>query len=60
MLPAIDQTTITYQEDKYGGIIIDDSTVNQPLQEFEKILTEIILDQANKNLIWITLPIDKS
>jgi 8-oxo-dGTP diphosphatase len=60
MNPFIDHTEITYREDKYGGIIIDDSTVTQPLEEFEKSLIKIISDLAGKTLIWITLPIGKS
>lgn len=60
MNPFIDHTEITYREDQYGGIIIDDSTVTQPLEEFEKKLTRIIFGLAAKTLIWITLPIDKS
>ncbi|XOF33978.1 MAG: NUDIX domain-containing protein [Candidatus Electrothrix sp. YB6] len=51
---------ITYKEDKYGGIIIDDTTVVQALDEFEKGLVKLISDQADKKLLWITLPISKS
>ena len=56
----MDHTAITYREDKYGGIIIDDTTVIQPLDEFEKSLVKLISDQADKKLLWITLPISKS
>lgn len=56
----MDHTAIAYREDKYGGIILDDFTVVQPLDEFEQSLVKLIFDQADKNLIWITLPISKS
>ncbi|MCI5224444.1 MAG: hypothetical protein D3924_17700 [Candidatus Electrothrix sp. AR4] len=59
MNPFIDPTEITYREDKYGGIIIDDSTITQPIEEFEKRLIKVLSDQAGRNLIWITLPIGK-
>ena len=60
MNPSIDQTAIKLREDRYGGVIIDDSTVHQPLEVFEENLIKIISDQAGKNLMWITLPISKS
>lgn len=56
----MDHTAIAYREDKYGGIILDDFTVVQSLDEFEQSLVKLIFDQADKNLIWITLPISKS
>ena len=55
-----DHTTIKIREDRYGGIIIDESTVNQPLEELEECLVKIISTHGNKNLIWITLPIGRS
>ncbi|MCW5213098.1 NUDIX domain-containing protein [Desulfobulbus sp. TB] len=60
MNPFIDRTAITCREDKYGGVIIDDATVTQPLEEFEKSLIKMISDQTGRTLIWITLPIAKS
>ncbi len=60
MTSVLHQTGITYTEDRYGGIIIDAASLHQPLQKFEKSLTEMIGQQADKHLIWITLAIEKS
>jgi 8-oxo-dGTP diphosphatase len=60
MTSASNQSKIAYTEDKYDGIIIDPASLHQPVQEFEKNLTELIASQRDKYLIWITLPIDKS
>ena len=46
--------------DRYGGMIIDSSTIPQTLDEFENKLIQIISAQKNKKLLWITLPIGKS
>ena len=58
--PAFDHTRIRYQEDRYGGIILDGTAINQTPEEFEENLTKIIAEHADKNLLWITLPIEKS
>lgn len=60
MNSAINHTAIRFREDRYGGIIIDDSTVHQPLEVLEENLLKTISEQADKNLMWITLPIGKS
>lgn len=48
--------------DKFNGLIIDSLSVPENESEFENYLTEIInfAINENKNLIWLTLPIEKS
>jgi 8-oxo-dGTP diphosphatase len=60
MTSASNQSKITYQEDKYGGIILDDAAFKLTPAVFEKELAKLIADHTDKKLIWITLPIAKS
>ena len=60
MTKTINTTTIKLTTDKYGGVEIDNSTIPERLDEFEKDLINIISEQHDKNLLWITLPIIKS
>ena len=60
MNSAFDYTTIKLTEDKYGGVIIDESTVPHPQEGLEENLIKIISEQADKKVMWITLPISKS
>ncbi len=60
MNKTVESITIKLTPDRYGGIIIDSSTIPQPLDAFENTLIEIISDQKHTNLLWITLPIGKS
>ncbi|MCB2184582.1 MAG: NUDIX domain-containing protein [Desulfobulbaceae bacterium] len=60
MNAIINNTAIKLKNDRYGGIIIDDSTLHHPPEELEENLIKVISDQADKNLMWITLPIEKS
>ncbi len=46
--------------DRYGGVTIDNSTIPEILDEFERKLSKVILAQNGKKLLWITLPIEKS
>lgn len=57
---ATNHTAIQFSEDRYGGVIIDESTVNQPLEILEKCLVNLISTSADKKILWITLPIGKS
>ncbi len=57
---ATDHTTIQFSDDRYGGVIIDESTVNQPLEALEECLVKIISTNTDKKILWITLPISKS
>ena len=60
MHSSFDHTTIKLREDRYGGVIIDDSTVPQTLEVIEENLKNIISEQTDKKIMWITLPIGKS
>jgi 8-oxo-dGTP diphosphatase len=53
-------TQIKLEEDRYGGVIIDTSTLPHTLKGFEENLIKIISEQKDKKLMWITLPISKS
>jgi len=53
-------TQIKLEEDRYGGVIIDASTLPHTLKEFEEYLIELISEQKDKKIMWITLPISKS
>jgi 8-oxo-dGTP diphosphatase len=60
MKSASDHTDIKFREDRYGGVIIDDSTIPQSLEALEENLTNIISEQTDKKVMWVTLPIGKS
>jgi 8-oxo-dGTP diphosphatase len=60
MNSAFDHTDIKLREDRYGGVIIDDSTIPQSLEALEENLTTIISEQTDKKVMWVTLPIGKS
>ncbi len=51
-----------FKLDKFNGIVIDSLTLPENVFEFHKRLTETIKFSltANKNLIWLTIPINKS
>lgn len=48
--------------DKFNGLIVDSLSIPENESEFKKHLTEItdFAVNENKNLIWLTLPIEKS
>jgi len=60
MTKIIAPTTIKLTPDRYGGVILDSSTIPPGLDEFEKNLDQIISAQKGKKLLWITLPIGQS
>ena len=60
MNSSFNHTIIKLREDRYGGVIIDDSTVPQTLEVIEENLKNIISEQTDKKIMWITLPIGKS
>jgi 8-oxo-dGTP diphosphatase len=60
MNSAFDHTDIKLREDRYGGVIIDDSSIPQSLEALEENLTNIISEQTDKKVMWVTLPIGKS
>jgi len=60
MNSSFDHTAIKLREDSYGGVIIDDSIVPQTLEVLEENLKNIISEQIDKKVMWITLPISKS
>ncbi len=60
MTKTINSTTIILRPDKYGGVEIDSSCIPESRDEFEKELVNIISEQNDRNLLWITLPIIKS
>ena len=47
-------------DNKYDGIIVDNTTLPQKKDEFEKEVVHLIESLKNKKLIWIKLPIEKS
>lgn len=47
-------------EDKYGGIIIDNSTLPKTTESFAKDVKLLIKTVKNKKLLWAKLPIEKS
>ena len=60
MNSAINHTASKLREDRYGGVIIDDSTIPQTPEVLEENLKNIISEQKDKKVMWITLPISKS
>lgn len=60
MIKESSSQSIKLTEDRYGGVVIDDSTVSNNLEEFEKDLIKILSEQKNKKVMWITLPIKMS
>jgi len=47
-------------DNKYDGIIIDNTTLPNKKSEFKKEIVRLIKSLKNKKLIWIKLPIEKS
>ena len=60
MNTASDHTEIKLREDRYGGVIIDDSTIPQNPEVLEENLKYILSEQTDKKVMWVTLPISKS
>lgn len=60
MTKTINRITTKITPDRYGGIIIDSSTIPHSLDEFENNLIQILSTEKNKKVLWITLPISKS
>ncbi len=54
------QKQFELQEDKYGGITIQGSSINCSILEFENILIELLAKIQNKKLLWIKLPIERA
>ncbi len=46
--------------DQYNGVIIDNSTLPNNKEDFQKSIKQLIASLNNKNLIWIKIPIEKS
>jgi len=47
-------------EDKYKGITIDSTSLPESVDVFKEELTQLIASLENKNLIWMSIPIEKS
>ena len=47
-------------EDRYNGITIDISTISSDVEIFQKEIKELLFNQHGKNLLWITIDIQKS
>ena len=52
--------SIKLRQDRYGGVIIDDSTIVQSPEVLEENLKSIIAEQRDKKVMWVTLPIGKA
>jgi 8-oxo-dGTP diphosphatase len=53
-------TSIKLTEDRYDGVIIEDSSIPQNPEALEENLKHIISEQSDKKVMWVTLPIAKS
>lgn len=51
---------IETSNNKYDGIIVDNTTLPQNKDEFKKEIVRLLESLKNKKLIWIKLPIEKS
>lgn len=46
--------------DKFGGVIVDNATLPSVSDEFEKEVKSLVASLADKKLIWVKIPIEKS
>lgn len=46
--------------DKYDGVIVDNTTLPQKKDDFKKEIDKLIKSIKNKKLLWIKVPIEKS
>ena len=47
-------------DNKYDGVIVDNTTLPQKKDEFRKEIVRLIESLMNKKLLWIKIPIEKS
>lgn len=57
-MPDLNSIRLIY--DKYDGVIIDSSSINENVEAFEEELLYLLTCLENKKLLWIKLPIEKS
>ncbi len=60
MAKEFDFTSVKLISDKYDGITIDNLTIPQSIEEFEKELIKILDHIKDKKLLWIKVPIENS
>jgi 8-oxo-dGTP diphosphatase len=60
MIETFNFTSITLVTDNYEGVTIDNSTMPNILEDFEKEIVNILDNLEDKKLLWIKLPIIKS
>ncbi|MCP4650491.1 MAG: NUDIX domain-containing protein [PVC group bacterium] len=53
-------TSINLTKDKYDGITLDNASIPNDVNAFEKELINIIENTKDKKLLWVKLPIEKS
>ncbi|MGB3750515.1 MAG: NUDIX domain-containing protein [Arcobacteraceae bacterium] len=53
-------TNLRLITDNYSGIIIDNTTIPDVLEEFEEELIQIIENLEDKRLLWVKVPINRS
>lgn len=51
---------IKITEDKYDGIIVDNSTLPQKKDDLKEEIAQLIKSSKKKKLLWIKIPIEKS
>ncbi|WP_430816215.1 NUDIX domain-containing protein [Carboxylicivirga sp. RSCT41] len=51
---------LTYTEDRYKGVTIDPLSLPGTVADFEKHVTELLLNLDGKKLLWCKIPIEKS